>query len=187
MQMQDLLFQAMSIRDVMGSNSLEPRAWQLYERCLRPARKGLLGLFSKHKPLVTMPDLDGSRHWSGLVAVKQTIAVGDILGSLYPRDDLDVDFRPIKSHNPQRWVKVATAMLRNMELPPVELVMLNERYYVRDGHLRVSVARVLDIHYVDALVWGMPIEFTAVRDEQNHFNCTGQSLEPELVVSFVIK
>ncbi len=134
-----------------------------------------------------MPDLDGSRHWSGVVAVKQTIAVGDILGSLYPRDDLDVDFRPIKSYNPQRWVKVATAVLRGTKLPPVELVMLHGHYYVKDGHLRVSVARALDIHYMDSLVCVIPFEFAAVRDEQHCTKCMSQPFEPEFVVSLNTK
>jgi hypothetical protein len=183
MQMQDLLFQAMSIRDVMGSNSLEPRAWQLYDQFSRPARKGLLGLFSKHHPLLTIPDVDRDYYPGEPVAFTQPVAVGDIVGSLDHRDDLDTDFRPIKHHNQQRWVRVATAMLRDTQLPPVELVMLNERYYVRDGHLRVSVARALGIHHLDALVFVVSIKPIHESERQICPNPTlVRSVTPDFVV-----
>jgi hypothetical protein len=183
MQMQDLLFQAMSIRDVMGSNSLEPRAWQLYDQFSRPARKGLLGLFSKHHPLLAIPDVDRNYSPGEPVAVTQPVAVGNIVGSLDHRDDLDGDFRPTRHCNQQRWVKVATAMLRGTKLPPVELVMLNKQYYVRDGHLRVSVARAIGVEYLDALVFVVTVNPIPESEQQICPNPTlVRSVAPDFVV-----
>ena len=39
-----------------------------------------------------------------------------------------------------------------MTLPPVELIQLEDRYFVRDGHHRVSVARAMRQELIDASV-----------------------------------
>ena len=52
----------------------------------------------------------------------------------------------------------ATAMLRRVDLPPVELIQVGDDYYVQDGHHRVSAARALGYGYVDAIVVVWEIE-----------------------------
>jgi ParB-like chromosome segregation protein Spo0J len=52
---------------------------------------------------------------------------------------------------------VAEARLRGINLPPVQLIEVGGRYYVRDGHHRISVAQALGDTFIDAEVtrWQM--------------------------------
>ncbi len=52
----------------------------------------------------------------------------------------------------ERWVRVATAILKGKPLPPVELIEVGGRYFVIDGHHRISVARMLKQSHIDAIV-----------------------------------
>lgn len=72
----------------------------------------------------------------------QLVPIAKIRGSEGRCDDFDADFRPLKSHNRDRWVSVAQARSRDVALPPVELVQVNDAYFVRDGHHRISVAKL---------------------------------------------
>ncbi|HEY3310826.1 MAG TPA: hypothetical protein VGK00_04225 [Anaerolineales bacterium] len=42
--------------------------------------------------------------------------------------------------------------LNGRELPPVELIQVENIYYVRDGHHRISVSRSLGQDFIDAEV-----------------------------------
>jgi hypothetical protein len=90
----------------------------------------------------------GDRHQAGT----QTVPIRQIRGSEGRCDDFDMAFRPLKGHAEERWVSVARAQLRGLDLPPVELIQLGEVYFVRDGHHRISVAAALGQHEVDAVV-----------------------------------
>ena len=52
----------------------------------------------------------------------------------------------------ERWVNVATAMMEDAALPPIELIHVNGTYFVRDGHHRVSVAKMIGQQEIDAIV-----------------------------------
>ncbi|MBZ0308456.1 MAG: chromosome partitioning protein ParB, partial [Anaerolineae bacterium] len=67
-------------------------------------------------------------------------------------NDFDRNFHPLNETTENRWVWVATAMLRGVSLPPVELILMGNTYYVVDGHHRISVAKMLKYHYIDAIV-----------------------------------
>ncbi len=54
--------------------------------------------------------------------------------------DFDTSFRPLNQVSLERWVSVAYAYQRGISLPIVELVQVDDLYYVRDGHHRISVA-----------------------------------------------
>ena len=43
-------------------------------------------------------------------------------------------------------------MLGDADFPPVELIQVGEVYFVRDGHHRISVSRVLGRVEIDAVV-----------------------------------
>ena len=49
-------------------------------------------------------------------------------------------------------MSVAGAQLQDVPLPPVDLIQVGDRYFVRDGHHRISVARTLGQHFVEAEV-----------------------------------
>ena len=87
----------------------------------------------------------------------RTVAIETICGSEERADDFDNFFRPLAEHNRDRWLSVAEARLGGASLPPVQLIERGGRYFVRDGHHRISVARALGEAYVDAEVvrWQM--------------------------------
>lgn len=82
----------------------------------------------------------------------QTVPVEQIRGSEGRSRDFDRAFRPLQSGTKDRWVRLALASREGLALPPVELVQVGDRYFVRDGHHRVSVARALGQAYIEAEV-----------------------------------
>jgi hypothetical protein len=112
----------------------------------------------------------GDRHAAGM----QTVAIRQIRGSEGRCDDFDSEFRPLKQHAEDRWVSVATAQLRGIGLPAVELIQVGEVYFVRDGHHRISVGAALGQQEIDAVVtiWHVtepvPQTSVAVRRPQQH-------------------
>jgi hypothetical protein len=94
-----------------------------------------------------------SSHYVGVM----TVPVEQIRGSEGRVDDFDASFRPLKAHLRYRWVSVARAYMANKSLPPVELFRIGDDYFIRDGHHRVSVARVIGQQSVDAVVTEMTL------------------------------
>ncbi|MCP5100974.1 MAG: ParB N-terminal domain-containing protein [Chloroflexi bacterium] len=88
------------------------------------------------------------RHYAGIHQVSITL----IQGSEGRSNDFDHQFRPLRAHNQDRWVSVTTAKQTGKMLPPVDLIQVNEIYYVRDGHHRISVARTMGQATIDAIV-----------------------------------
>lgn len=85
----------------------------------------------------------------------QLVPIAQIKGSEGRTTDFDADFRPLNYHNKDRWVGVAVAHNNEVALPAVELVQINDTYFVRDGHHRISVAKQvgqLEIE-ADVTVW----------------------------------
>lgn len=80
------------------------------------------------------------------------IPLDQIRGSEGRVGDFDREFRPLKAHNAERWINIAIARMRGVPLPPVELVRVNDSYYVRDGHHRISVAKAFQQADIDAQV-----------------------------------
>jgi hypothetical protein len=75
-----------------------------------------------------------------------------IIGTEGRSEDFDAEFRPLKAHNRERWISVAAARRMGIVLPAVELLQVGDEYYVRDGHHRISVARVMGQLEIDARV-----------------------------------
>lgn len=145
-----------NLEQQMGkADSIDPRAANIFDKAYRnPNANGLGKLFQKeNKPLLVLEDVLknerlGNRHYRGSAAVD----VNQIQGTLDRDGDFDRDFRPIQRQTEIRWQKVATAMLRGIDLPPVELVKVGEIYFVKDGHHRISVSKFLGYRYVDAII-----------------------------------
>ena len=91
-----------------------------------------------------------SQHYAGL----RRVPIHAIIGSESKSRDFDRSFNPRHAYQEQRWLRVAQAY-RMDRLPPVELVEVAGRYFVRDGHHRVSVARAMGAVEIDAevVVW----------------------------------
>lgn len=130
-------------------------AMSLYRRA---QALGLLGrtlalLSGRSSRLKNMADLAGTYiahdpERAGLRAV----AINAIIGSEGRSDDFDRNFYPLQQHTRDRWIAIAIAMMQHVALPPVTLARIGDHYYVRDGHHRISVARMLGQLEVDAEV-----------------------------------
>ena len=104
----------------------------------------------------TLFDLDAVRAASTLLACHyegmRTVPIDLIRGSEGRCRDFDTGFRPLRSHSRDRWVRIAMARLMRTPLPPVTLVLVGDRYFVIDGHHRVSVAKALGQTEIEAEV-----------------------------------
>ena len=83
------------------------------------------------------------------------VPIEKIRGSLNRCHDFDRDFRPLQEYTEERWITIAIAHSRDECLPPVELVELDDTYFVTDGHHRISVARMMGQREIEAevVVW----------------------------------
>jgi hypothetical protein len=82
----------------------------------------------------------------------QEVSVDRIVGSTERWNDFDPAFRPLRADSAGRWVSVARGYDAGRSLPPVQLYQIADAYFVRDGHHRVSVARVRGQGWVEAEV-----------------------------------
>lgn len=87
-------------------------------------------------------------HYTGL----KTVELNCIRGTEGKADAFDAEFHPLRDQSRFRWMEIALANMRGKELPPVDLVKVDDLYYVRDGHHRISVARSLGQQFIDAEV-----------------------------------
>ncbi len=82
----------------------------------------------------------------------QQIPLDSIVGTLGRSHDFDRSFRPVSQTTRPRWERIATALRRGEEVPPISVYRVGDLYFVRDGHHRVSVARALGRTHIDAYV-----------------------------------
>lgn len=82
----------------------------------------------------------------------QSVELDQIRGSVNGSDDFDCNFYPLNDHLENRWIRIASMMLQGSVLPPVVLIRVGQMYFVVDGHHRVSVARMLKMAMIDALI-----------------------------------
>lgn len=78
-----------------------------------------------------------NRNYAGV----QVVPIDQIRGSEGRCRDFDANFFPLRQHNAQRWMSIEIARRTDVELPLVELLQVDDVYYVRDGHHRISVAK----------------------------------------------
>lgn len=138
-----------------GSGLNDPAVQAMYHRAcswswLREARSLLRGCSR------SLLDLDairtGGHVRSSFYAGVHTVPIRRICGTEGRRGDFDADFRPLQPHNEQRWLSIAAARQKGVSLPPVDLVMVGDVYFVRDGHHRISVARAWGQESIEARV-----------------------------------
>lgn len=88
------------------------------------------------------------RHYAGL----EVVPINSIRGSEGRCRDFDCDFLPLQSMLAERWVSVFVAINQGIAIPPVVLIRVGDLYFVRDGHHRISVARVQGREEIEAEV-----------------------------------
>ncbi|MEW5958254.1 MAG: hypothetical protein AB1801_11050, partial [Chloroflexota bacterium] len=74
---------------------------------------------------------------------EELVSISQIRGSQGRCYEFDANFNLRQITRKQQWINLAVAWLREVPLPPVELIQIGDIYFVRDGHLRISVARTL--------------------------------------------
>jgi hypothetical protein len=70
----------------------------------------------------------------------KVVSINKIIGTEGRAANFDIDFYPVSEESRERWVNMALAYLSRIPLPPIELIQIGDRYFVRDGHHRISVA-----------------------------------------------
>lgn len=98
------------------------------------------------------------RHYAGL----HTVDIDSIRGSEGRCHDFDCDFLPLKPMMSQRWISVFVAVLQGIAMPPVTLIRVGDIYFVRDGHHRISVARIRGSVVIEAevTVWNATMDMS---------------------------
>ncbi|WCB93887.1 hypothetical protein DSM104299_02608 [Baekduia alba] len=94
----------------------------------------------------------------------QVIPLDAIVGTVDRMKGFDRHFRPTTPQVRRRWESIATAMRRGEAMPPIDVYRIGEVYFVKDGHHRVSVARALGRHDIDARVTEVVTRVGAHRD-----------------------
>lgn len=83
---------------------------------------------------------------------RSAVEVSRIVGSAGKHSEFDEGFMPLRRASPERWKRMDRAFRLGMDLPPVSLYRIGDRYFVQDGHHRVSVARFHGAEWIDAEV-----------------------------------
>lgn len=126
-------------------------ALYLYNRMYWQAR--LKAIFHRIDPLDNLHQLDNTARLNPRIQQGiQTVAIKHITGSEGRMADFNKGFEPLNEATKDRWVSIAEARQQGASLPAVDLIKVGSRYYVRDGHHRISVARAMGELFVDARV-----------------------------------
>lgn len=89
----------------------------------------------------------GQRHLGN-----RAVTLAQIVGSEGRYADFDRQFAPLSEATRFRWMSVDRAHHEAVALPAVELYKLGDIYFVKDGHHRISVARLQGQLDIDAVV-----------------------------------
>ena len=130
-------------------------ARRLYQEACRQGRLDRLWqwLTRRSGRLLDLATIEATCHIRGrYYRGVQTVVIKQIRGSEGRSSDFDARFNPGPGHSPGRWLSIATAWQMGLELPPVKLVEVDDRYFVVDGHHRISVACALGQEYIEAEV-----------------------------------
>jgi hypothetical protein len=95
-----------------------------------------------------------SRHYAGI----KPVPISKIRGTLGRGNDFSIKFAPLHENTRERWLSIATARFQGTPLPAIELIQIDEAYFVVDGHHRISVAKALGEQAVDAVVTVWDVE-----------------------------
>ena len=128
-------------------------SWTLFQKASRRGwmRRAWAAITRHPHRLLTLSSL-GSRPFTQHYGGGQTVEISKIIGSENRIGDFDDQFHPLRSQSKDRWMSVAGARIQGVPLPPVDLIQVGDRYFVRDGHHRISVARTLGQHFIEAEV-----------------------------------
>lgn len=153
------------------SNPQNEAANRLYARARQRGQRGQLwaSLTGRSRGLLVLGEVGeacSSEAQSG--GGLRTVAISQIQGSESRTGDFDRDFNPLQDHTRERWLGIAAARQRWRQLPPVALIQMEDLYFVRDGHHRISVARALGQKVIEANVEVWQVEGPLFRGERSY-------------------
>ncbi|HMB00298.1 MAG TPA: ParB/RepB/Spo0J family partition protein [Spirochaetota bacterium] len=113
---------------------------------------------NKNKKLLSLKEVDskyklGSQNYLGVKEVK----LNDIIGSMDRYNDFNKYFLPVKGFTTKKLDPIINKMKKGEELPPVKLYAVSGKYFVIDGHHRISASLLLNREYIDAEVTNVKI------------------------------
>jgi hypothetical protein len=82
----------------------------------------------------------------------KSIPLDAIVGTVDRAKEFDRRFRPTSGRTRARWQRIAEAVRRGRDMPPIAVYRIGDLHFVSDGHHRVSVARALGRTHIDAYV-----------------------------------
>ena len=141
-----------------GSGPID--AERAFVRQSRARRRAALARRLRREAGGRLPVYDPGSVGGGFVAAPghtiREIPLDAIEGTLEPTRAAQFDgaFRPRRAAR-ARWERVWLAEHRGCVLPPISVARVGDRYAVRDGHHRVSVARARGATTIDATVDGL--------------------------------
>lgn len=147
-----MYYQSIVMTDAVSANrTMQEEFWRLRGKAVRHRlfslitgqQNQLLSLVEVQKAV----EVKGRAH-GGL----KLVPIEKIRGSLNRCKDFDSDFRPLQEYTQERWINIAVAHSRDESLPPVDLVELDNTYFVTDGHHRISVAKMMGQREIEAEV-----------------------------------
>jgi len=111
--------------------------------------------FFRRRPtrLLVLSELSAAAH--NLAASYQgvkTVTIREIIGTEGRVNDFDRRFYPRQGRMLARWINILMAREDGIPLPPIELIQVWDLYFVRDGHHRISVAKIMGEEYIEAEV-----------------------------------
>jgi hypothetical protein len=86
----------------------------------------------------------------------QSVPISKIVGSISRESDFDISFRPLSAKSAERWSSIDRAYHDGVQLPAVQLFDRDGKYYVVDGHHRISVAALHGQEFIDAVIVPLP-------------------------------
>jgi len=124
------------------------------QRQLAALESLLSRLTGKSNELLSFGDVARRLHISGGSDLGlQDIPLDAIVGSVGRYEDFTRRFLPRQNRDLTRWARVKGLVASNPHgLPPIDVYKVGEVYFVKDGHHRVSVARMLKASHIQAYV-----------------------------------
>ena len=115
-------------------------------------KRGFWASFTRRPNTLRILAQDHPRGQTGHYAGYRSVRLNDIRGTEGRAQGFDDRFNPLSDETRQRWQRVAEAVADGLPLPPVQLILVGNVYYVRDGHHRLSVNRALGQEEIEAEV-----------------------------------
>jgi len=95
----------------------------------------------------------------------QAIPVQQIKGSVTGYADYDADFYP-QYGTREVWTRRYLARLNGDSAPAIKVVKVDDSYFVEEGHIDVSIARVMGQGYIDAQITEIELEAASPQTTQ---------------------